>query len=232
VLPITLSTPPPPATGSHLCTSCSVTITRTKGTECSACRRFRDGCAPRKQREAALKTYLDKAVDEGVVPAYTSHDKCATSTTTNPLLFAGPNRPDFLWKLDTHWVVLEVDEAQHKGKTYSCERRRELEICNCAGGLPVVFVRFNPDTFCTGSKSARVKVSAESIPKRHAAVVAAVGHAVANVAQGLTFVKLYFDCSCIASSSSSSSSSSSDHPCGFSHTTTYKDHEAFLMDFQ
>mmetsp|Transcript_67946 Transcript_67946/g.156260 ORF Transcript_67946/g.156260 Transcript_67946/m.156260 type:complete len:123 (-) Transcript_67946:330-698(-) len=96
------------------------------------------------------------------------------------------------------------------------------------GGLPVVFVRFNPDTFCTGSKSARVKVSAESIPKRHAAVVAAVGHAVANVAQGLTFVKLYFDCSCIASSSSSSS----DHPCGFSHTTTYKDHEAFLMDFQ
>jgi hypothetical protein len=231
VLPITLSTPPPPATGSHLCTSCSVTITRTKGTECSACRRFRDGCAPRKQREAALKTYLDKAVDEGVVPAYTSHDKCATSTTTNPLLFAGPNRPDFLWKLDTHWVVLEVDEAQHKGKTYSCERRRELEICNCAGGLPVVFVRFNPDTFCTGSKSARVKVSAESIPKRHAAVVAAVGHAVANVAQGLTFVKLYFDCSCIASSSSSSSSSS-DHPCGFSHTTTYKDHEAFLMDFQ
>jgi len=119
-----------------------------------------------------------------------------------------------------------VDEAQHKGKTYSCERRRELELCNCAGELPVTFVRVNPDAFSTGSKSSRVRVALEATGRRHEAVLRSLQAAVrrANPA-GLTFVKLFFDCTCKAVAGAP-------HRCGFKHVTAYADHEAFLMRFQ
>jgi hypothetical protein len=209
--------------GSHLCVSCKLTITRTKGTECSPCRRFRDGDAPLKQKEAALKKYLDTAIQTGVIPQYSSHDR-SISLGLDPSVY-GNTRPDWVWGLADRWIVLECDEQQHKGQTYSCERRRELQICNCAGGLPVVFVRFNPDPFRTASKSARVNAAGETMQTRHAAVVAAIKTAVEQVnPTGLTFKKLFFDCGCTAKGGK--------HACKFMHSTTYRDHEEFLMDFQ
>jgi hypothetical protein len=121
---------------------------------------------------------------------------------------------------------LQVDEAQHKGKTYSCERRRELELCNCAGRLPVIFIRLNPDAFSTGSKSSRVRVSLEASERRHAAVLRRLQAAVRTAKPaGLTFVRLFFDCTCKAVSGPQ-------HPCNFEHVTTYINHEAFLMQCQ
>jgi hypothetical protein len=167
--------------------------------------------------------YLDKAIASGDLPQYTSHDK-AVALGLDPMVY-GANRPDVLWRLDTHWVIAEIDENQHKGHSYSCERRRELELCNCAGGLPVVLIRFNPDPFRTASKSCRVKVAGETMPTRHAAVVAAIKSAVEQVnPTGLTFTKLFFDCGCIAKGGK--------HACKFMHSTTYRDHEEFLMRFQ
>jgi hypothetical protein len=168
-------------------------------------------------------TYLDKVTAAGELPAYTSHDK-AVSLGMDPLLY-GNNRPDVFYRLDTHWVIVEVDETQHRGKTYSCERRRELELCNCANGLPVHIIRFNPDTFSTKSKSSRVVVPQEAIAKRHVAVVAAIKNAVEQVnPTGITVKKLYFDCGCVGEGGK--------HPCNFVHTSHYADHEAFLLSFQ
>jgi hypothetical protein len=206
-----------------MCITCRLTITRTKHTECSTCRRFRDGDAPIKQREASLKTYLDNAITGKEIPSYTSHDK-AIALGLDPVTY-GATRPDFVWVLPDRWVVLECDEAQHASKAYSCERRRELQICNCASGLPVIFIRFNPDTFKTGSKSSRVKVAGEAIAQRQAVVVSEIRKAVECVnPTGLTFVKLFFDCTCVADSSS--------HPCKFIHSSNYADHETFLLAFQ
>ena len=121
---------------------------------------------------------------------------------------------------------LQVDEAQHKGKTYSCERRRELQLCNCAGMLPVTFIRLNPDTFSTGSKSSRTRVSLVTTGRRHEAVLRSLQAAVRNAnPAGLAFVKLFFDCTCKAVGGAP-------HRCGFKHVTTYADHEAFLMQLQ
>jgi len=128
-------------------------------------------------------------------------------------------------KLLDRWIYVECDEDQHKGKTYSCERRRELELCNCAGILPVTFIRFNPDCFSTSTKSSRIKVRGESTARRHAAVVRAIKSAVTDVNPvGLTFVKLYFDCNCVGDGPT--------HACEFEHTLKYIDHEAFLLSFQ
>jgi hypothetical protein len=209
--------------GSHLCTSCKLTMTRKKNTECSPCHRFRNGDAPLKQREASLKKYLDTAVTDGVIPAYTSHDK-AIALGLDPILY-GNSRPDWVWILPDRWIVLECDEQQHAGVQYSCERRRELQICNVAAGIPVNFIRFNPDTFKTGSKSSRVKLSSDTIEKRHSVVVASVKSAVKHkTPKGLTFTKLFFDCTCVGNGAV--------HECNFIHTNHYTDHEAFLMAFQ
>jgi hypothetical protein len=176
-----------------------------------------------KQREAAFMAYLHKAIASGELPQYTSFDK-TVATGMDPMLY-GSNRPDVLWRFETHWVIVEIDESQHKGKTYSCERRRELELCNCAGGLPVQMIRFNPDAFKTGSKSNRVKLAGEAIAKRHAAVVEVIKSAVKEVnPNGLTFHKLYFDCDCVGDGVK--------HSCNFHHTTYYEDHEDFLLSFQ
>jgi hypothetical protein len=209
--------------GSHVCITCRLTTTRLKNTECSVCRRFRCGDAPLKQKEGAMKKFLDTAIQRGVLPPYTLHDR-AIALGLDPSVY-GNSRPDWVWILPDRWIVLECDEQQHKGKTYSCERRRELQICNVAGSMPVFFLRFNPDTFKTASKSSRVKVAAETMPVRHAAVVAAIKNAVEQVnPTGLTFTNLFFDCNCIGSGGA--------HACKFKHTNNYADHEVFLMSFQ
>lgn len=178
---------------------------------------------PLKQKEAAVKDYLNKAIGNGVIPAYTLYDRCI-ALGLDPILY-GTSRPDWVWILSDRWIILECDENQHAGKQYSCERRRELQICNVAGGLPVHFIRVNPDTFKTGTKSSRKKVAGETMVKRYAAVVETIKNAIAQVnPTGLTFTKLFFDCEC--------SEVGGNHPCNFHHTSYYDDHESFLRTFQ
>lgn len=57
----------------------------------------------------------------------------------------GRYRPDFRWELETHTVILEVDEHQHA--IYQCDAKRMVDIFNSCGGQAVIFVRFNPDKF-------------------------------------------------------------------------------------
>jgi len=68
----------------------------------------------------------------------------------------GKERPDFAWDCGTHWVVLEVDEKQHKDRQEVCECVRMVNVAQSFGGVPVVFVRYNPDEF-RGSRDVSVK---------------------------------------------------------------------------
>jgi hypothetical protein len=185
--------------------------------------RFKNGKMPIKIHESALKSFLDASIETGEILPYTSHDKQVTPGL-DPLLY-GSNRPDWLWKMKDRWVFLECDEHAHGTKAYSCERRRELELCNSAGGLPVIFIRFNPDAFKTGTMSARVKPLNTSSRKRHELVIETLKYAIqAPDPAGLTFTRLFYPCECMGEGSI--------HPCGFKHTTTYDTHEAFLKSHQ
>jgi hypothetical protein len=55
-------------------------------------------------------------------------------------------RPDFLFDCDTHFVVLDVDENQHKNMPEECECVRMVNIFNGLG-LTTKFIRYNPDKF-------------------------------------------------------------------------------------
>jgi hypothetical protein len=63
-------------------------------------------------------------------------------------------RPDILINCETHYVIVECDENQHRG--YICENRRLMEIFQDLGAKPMVVIRFNPDSY--------IEKSGEKIP--------------------------------------------------------------------
>jgi hypothetical protein len=67
--------------------------------------------------------------------------------TADMLQGCSRRRPDICFDtLDTHCVIVEVDENQHRNYADVCECARISEIVGGIGGRPIVFIRYNPDT--------------------------------------------------------------------------------------
>jgi EsV-1-7 cysteine-rich motif len=56
-------------------------------------------------------------------------------------------RPDILFDLGDQVIIVEVDENQHKDYECSCENKRRMELSQDIGHRPLVFIRFNPDSY-------------------------------------------------------------------------------------
>ena len=56
-------------------------------------------------------------------------------------------RPDLLLDLGSHIIIVEVDENKHNDYDCSCENKRLMEISQDLGHRPIVFIRFNPDSY-------------------------------------------------------------------------------------
>jgi len=54
-------------------------------------------------------------------------------------------RPDFLFDCTFHYVIIEVDEFKHRGTANTCDYNR-MEAIQKILGLPVTFIRYNPDS--------------------------------------------------------------------------------------
>jgi hypothetical protein len=61
-------------------------------------------------------------------------------------------RPDILINLETHAIVVEVDEHQHSDYDCICENKRIMEISKDVDHKPIVFIRFNPDAYKDSKK--------------------------------------------------------------------------------
>ena len=69
------------------------------------------------------------------------------------------NRPDIVYEVKTHVVVIEIDEGQHKGYCPEGEVNRMKNIYTAYGGeMPVVFVRYNPDNFKVGGNVVKIPI--------------------------------------------------------------------------
>jgi very-short-patch-repair endonuclease len=65
---------------------------------------------------------------------------------------------DFLFTYDTHYLIVECDEAQHKTNKYvneDVERQREKIISDNVG-LPCKFIRFNPSPYRNNGKIIKI----------------------------------------------------------------------------
>jgi hypothetical protein len=56
-------------------------------------------------------------------------------------------RPDLLLDLGYQVVIVEIDENQHNNYDCICENKRLMEISKDIGHRPLIFIRFNPDSY-------------------------------------------------------------------------------------
>jgi hypothetical protein len=61
-------------------------------------------------------------------------------------------RPDIFFELNTHCVIVEIDENQHNTYEDNCECSRINEIVNGIGGKSVIIIRYNPDIIKNNEK--------------------------------------------------------------------------------
>ena len=162
---------------SPLCASCNITCVFRKGVLCAPCGQFQELGTSHKTRskERAAIDALRKAEllwIDGVT--YTYNKSVGKS--------CGAYRPDIAAELDTHVVIIEIDEHQHhlirvvrgvgstiatythEAYTPDCELTRMLNITQ-AYQKPCHFIRFNPDAFKIDGITSRVPIAA-----RHAAL--------------------------------------------------------------
>jgi hypothetical protein len=105
-------------------------------------------------------------------------------------------RPDFVFDCGTHFVIIEVDEHQHKSYTNcgsTLEERQKMEnkrmfmIFQSFGGPRVVFIRYNPDVF-----RVKDKVVTMGDQKRHKCLLQWVKHYLKNQPENPLEVKYLF----------------------------------------
>ncbi len=56
-------------------------------------------------------------------------------------------RPDYMCDFGSHIVINEIDENKHTDYDTSCEHKRMMQISKDLGHRPIIFIRFNPDSY-------------------------------------------------------------------------------------
>jgi hypothetical protein len=135
----------------HNCVSCGLLNVLDKDNKCEHCNPL-SWKKIKLIKQNALMSYLDSVQLYG-----NSTDKIIDSGT------CGLERPDRVFDFNDKIIILECDEHQHQERICVCEQTRMVNIGQSFGGLPVYFIRFNPDHYTPHHK----KISEESITKRH-----------------------------------------------------------------
>lgn len=87
-----------------------------------------------KTREMKLKEYLTAQYPDKTIV----HDKRVECHLY---------RPDFVFDMGSHTIVIELDENQHKKYDISCDNKRLMSIFHGLGSRHMVMIRFNPDKY-------------------------------------------------------------------------------------
>ena len=126
------------------CSCCpSCLLWRTGGTLCSYCDPVNATKKNQKPKEMAVVRFLkDNLPDNEFV-----HNQSVSNACTGTHLF-----PDILFDCGWYYLIIEVDEFQHRGGDYSCDKKRMHDII-AKLGLPCIFIRYNPDSKKVGNKS-------------------------------------------------------------------------------
>lgn len=128
--------------GSRLCSLCHFTQVPRNKQVCAKCLPRPYHTSPFKEIKLAAR--LQDWASEEMIPAYSFWNK------QNPLADpsqCGKYRVDFIFELEDKVVLLECDENQHGIYDQRCELIRQAHVSLGFGGLPVHWIRYNPDMF-------------------------------------------------------------------------------------
>jgi len=133
------------------CISCKLVMVLDKDDRCEFCNpRIIE--TNRLAKQNALMAYLDY---------YGLTGESTDSIVNNG--DCGRERPDRVFDFGDKIVILECDEHQHKDRQCICEQTRMVNISQGYGGLPVYFIRWNPDSYAPDV----VTKKQEPVEKRH-----------------------------------------------------------------
>ena len=128
--------------GKRVCQKCNFTAVDRTRKECASC--FPIPFRASRCKEVKLASKLSKWACQDKIPKYTLWNK------QNPLADpaqCGKYRVDFTFEGPVKVVLLECDEYQHSHYDKHCELVRQAQVSLGFGGLPVHWIRYNPDTF-------------------------------------------------------------------------------------
>ena len=141
-----------------------------------------ENCNPESFKKTAL------AKQNEVFDYLDAHDLPGTST--DKVIEGGKcgrERPDRVFELPDRVIILEIDEEQHKGRPCECEQTRMVNITHAFGGLPVFWIRYNPDNY-------KSRAQMKSRTHRMKILEKVIEHTKTIEASGLACVlHLYFD---------------------------------------
>lgn len=92
-------------------------------------------------KQNALFSFLDNIKEH---PVADSSDRIVDSG------ICGRERPDRVYDFGDKIIILECDEEQHRSRPCLCEQTRMVNIGQSFGGIPVYFIRWNPDEYMDG----------------------------------------------------------------------------------
>lgn len=116
------------------CQKCGLPFHLKDGNLCNDCNEFFMSKV-RLVKQTSLKQFLES---NGVV--ITQYDRRVDGGCSL-------KRPDIVVDCDSFIIVVECDEDQHSNYLCSCEQGRMVTLFNDFGGLPVCFIRYNPDSY-------------------------------------------------------------------------------------
>jgi hypothetical protein len=132
--------------GSMLCVGCKMTKVQKSGGSCRTC--VPVASFQSRVREARMAATINKWKSDGRIIAEVTW--CNKQNPTAEPLQCGSYRNDFVYLWDEGVLVLEFDEEMHRGYPKRCELERMVRVTLGHGGLPVFWIRFNPDKFKVG----------------------------------------------------------------------------------
>lgn len=101
---------------------------------------------PENRDKPAIKNYKtkEKEVGQRIIEKFQKYTWISDKKVKDG---CSRRRPDFLLDLETHIIIVEVDENSHSAYDCSCENKRLMELSQDLQHRPIVFIRFNPDDY-------------------------------------------------------------------------------------
>ena len=159
--------------GIYKCSSCGLDDILTNG-KCSTC----DPIVLQIRRHAKENRVGDVFKVNGLDTFV--HDKMLEGP------ICGRERPDYQFDCGTHFVYVEVDEHQHRSYACECEQTRMINLVE-ARGMPVRFIRYNPDAYEPVKGQRKVKLE-----QREKKLVEYVKYAIQNSPKDIANVLYLF----------------------------------------